>query len=211
MAQPQWLAEYVKSDRAREVAKNLGHKRRRHGASQPGDPAHSTYRSWQAMKRRCDSPRDTFYARYGGRGITYDPRWAGFDAFLADMGERPQGTTLDRVDNDGPYEKSNCRWATASEQRNNHPQARGWKVRNKKPVVYADKAVVCMDGCGATGVTKSVVAEWRCPECRVIARRRFVNAWRAKPKAPCSAGACEKPQLSKGLCSMHYQRAREVA
>lgn len=211
MAQPDWLTDYARSDRGREAARELGYQRRTHGASQPGAPAHATYRSWQAMKRRCGSPQDTFYGRYGGRGITYDPRWAKFEAFLADMGERPQGTTLDRVDNDGPYTKENCRWATPAEQRVNHPQPRGWKVKNRKPVQYADKTVECMDGCGATGVTKATVARWRCPECRKAARHRFVYAWRAKPKEPCAEVGCDSPRLSKGLCSKHYQRARKAA
>jgi hypothetical protein len=79
-----------------------------------------TYRSWLHMKERCTNSRCHAYASYGGRGITVCERWsASFENFLADMGKRPDGKTLDRIDNDGNYEPSNCRWATASEQRRN--------------------------------------------------------------------------------------------
>jgi len=75
--------------------------------------------SWKNMWRRCTDPTVAGYAGYGGRGITVCGRWRSFEHFLADMGERPAGMTLDRIQNDGHYDPSNCRWATASEQRMN--------------------------------------------------------------------------------------------
>lgn len=76
-------------------------------------------RSWHAMRGRCLTKSSGDYPLYGGRGITVDPRWNTFEAFLADMGERPPGHSLDRIDFNGPYTKANCRWATAETQSRN--------------------------------------------------------------------------------------------
>lgn len=77
-----------------------------------------TYKSWQAMKGRC-SGRLSKPEYYVGRGITVCERWLDFSAFLADMGERPPGTTLDRIDGSKGYEPGNCRWATKVQQMRN--------------------------------------------------------------------------------------------
>ena len=78
------------------------------------------YRSWTAMKQRCTNSKHTAYQNYGGRGIRITFEWlVSFEQFLEDMGPRPLGTTLDRIDNDGNYEPGNCRWASKSEQSKN--------------------------------------------------------------------------------------------
>lgn len=88
---------------------------KKHGMT--GSPTH---RTWISMRRRCNETSHDQYKYYGGAGITVCERWqTSFENFLADMGERPQGTTLDRKDPKGNYEPSNCRWATQKEQMNN--------------------------------------------------------------------------------------------
>jgi len=72
------------------------------------------------MLQRCNNPRAAKYGNHGGRGIVVCERWRSFVNFLADMGERPIGRTLDRRDNDGNYEPGNCRWATTQEQNQNN-------------------------------------------------------------------------------------------
>ena len=97
------------------LAKSCGCKKIKHGhATRPHYS--TTYSTWSDMKRRClNSKRKDFYL-YGGRGIKVCDRWMTFEPFLIDMGEKPIGMTLDRINTNGNYELSNCRWATAAEQ-----------------------------------------------------------------------------------------------
>jgi hypothetical protein len=105
--------------------------KRLHGLGKP--PA---WRSWYAMRRRCSqsSPHRRWYF---DRGITVCERWVNFPEFLADMGHRPAGTSLDRIDNNKGYEPGNCRWATPTEQRNNR--------RDSKLYTYAGKTMTLTD------------------------------------------------------------------
>lgn len=75
-----------------------------------------TYKSWVAMRQRCQKPGVTGYKNYGGAGVRVCPRWDSFENFLADMGERPAGTTLGRFGDKGNYEPGNCAWQTSKEQ-----------------------------------------------------------------------------------------------
>lgn len=95
-----------------------------------GRKEHSLYRTWTGMRRRCTAVDAHNYRYYGGRGIAVCARWEDFGAFVADMGERPPSTTLDRINNDGNYEPGNCRWATRKQQRSNRRE----RVRKEYPI-----------------------------------------------------------------------------
>ena len=91
-----------------------------HGHNKGGTGNQSPeWNSWSSMLKRCKNPNNRNYRHYGGRGIIVCPQWSEFVNFLSDMGSRPKGKTLDRIDVNGNYEPSNCRWATLSEQQRN--------------------------------------------------------------------------------------------
>lgn len=123
------------------------------------------YRSWADMHARCRVKNKDFL-RYGARGITVCPEWNSFVVFFEDMGERPHGKTLERINNDMGYYPENCRWATQAEQSRN--KSSGWPRPNAGP----DAQYFCKNGhdkriTGTHGVTKA------CAQCQRNATARY--------------------------------------
>ncbi len=134
---------------AKETSARQGRSMRRHGMCNTG-----TYKSWNAMLDRVRHRSD-----YGGRGITACVRWLAFENFLADMGERPKNASIGRIDNDGNYEPSNCRWEVPAQQMNNR--------RNTQYVT-------------AFGETKALTLWFGDARCAVVGatfRNRIRNGW----------------------------------
>ena len=105
----------IAREKSAERAPSLIRGNRTHGMS--GTPE---YESWSAMVQRCTNPSNPAYSDYGGRGVTVCDRWRiSFEAFYADMGPRPAGTSIDRIDVNGTYRPDNCRWATRKQQQRN--------------------------------------------------------------------------------------------
>lgn len=120
-----------------------------------------TWLAWRNLLSRCDSPKDKDYPRYGGRGIIVCVRWReSYGAFLADMGERPPGATIDRIDYDGPYAPENCRWATITQQNRNK--------RNNHRLMYAGETLTIAEWSERTAIP------WH------TLRRRVAVGWSAE-------------------------------
>ena len=119
------------------MVKRIGHQYYTKRMGRHGRVGSPTYISWSSMKTRVTNPRTRTADRYIHRGIDMDPRWSDFSEFLADMGERPAGTSLDRIDNNNGYWPDNCRWATRVDQTRN--QARNVFVElNGERIVLAE-------------------------------------------------------------------------
>lgn len=95
------------------------------------DTSHPSYWVWNQMIQRCCNPSNRAYDRYGGRGITVCDKWKSWKGFFEDMGDPPDGLTLDRIDNSKGYYKENCQWATPTEQNENRRNTRRITFRGK--------------------------------------------------------------------------------
>jgi hypothetical protein len=125
---------------------------RKHGHAKKAGPTRE-YVTWLSMVSRCTRPADKSYSRYGGRGITVCERWrSGFAAFLGDMGAKPSGMTLERIDNGGPYSPENCKWGTPKEQARNR--------RSTRTVICQGKVVSIAEAAEVTGLQYSTIW-WR--------------------------------------------------
>jgi hypothetical protein len=107
------------------------------------------YRTWKDMRSRCNTPTDTDYPDYGGRGIRVCERWNDFAAFYADMGDRPRGMSIDRIDVNDDYAPDNCRWATAKEQANNK--------RSNHRIEFQGETKTLQQWCDELGIEQSKV------------------------------------------------------
>lgn len=125
----------------------------RHGHAKRFDGRQSPeYMVWSNMRRRCYDPKNAAFKNYGGRGITVCPEWKeDFAVFIADMGERPKDTTLDRIDNNGNYEPGNCRWATHLQQARNS--------RKNRRIVAFGHVKTLSEWAEITGMKRESIAE----------------------------------------------------
>lgn len=131
--------------------------RTKHGKARRGQAKSVEYNVWSCMIGRCRNTKDK---RYGGRGIKVCERWQSFEAFYQDMGDRPEGHTLDRIDVNGNYEPSNCRWATNEEQSSNK--------RNSVFIEAFGKRQTAAQWSAETGVKQATI------------RARLKNGWDAE-------------------------------
>jgi hypothetical protein len=107
------------------------------------------YQSWVSMRRRCLNPTDAKYPIYGGRGITICEAWSDFAQFFADMGHPPEGYTIDRVDPNGNYEPTNCRWATPYQQAQN--------MRHTKRLTWNEQTHTISEWSAKFGVSRDTI------------------------------------------------------
>lgn len=109
-----------------------------------------TYKSWSTMRERCTNPKKSSFKDYGGRGINVCDRWSTFENFYADMGDRPRGMTLERVNPDGNYEPNNCKWASSHEQARNK--------RSNRRITFNGETRIISDWDKALGFSKGVIS-----------------------------------------------------
>jgi hypothetical protein len=131
-----------------------------------------SYQSWSHMKQRCLNPKNDRWKDYGGRGIKMCPEWISFYEFYADMGERPLGTSLERRDLNGPYDKDNCYWATPRQQQNN--------TRLNKKYDFRGESLTCPEIARRIGINKNtlrlrIFRGWSVEEAisRTVVKRKY--------------------------------------
>lgn len=146
------------------------------------------------MKDRCLNPKHKAFSDYGGRGITICDRWMVFENFLADMGERPDGMEIDRIDNDGNYEPGNCRWVTSAENKRN--------TRRNVWITHDGRTMCLEDWSTETGLPKETL------------RSRILRGWDAEKALTTPPGAANKRMIThdgETLCLAEWARRLGVS
>lgn len=134
-----------------------------------GASEHPLYKSWYAMHARCYDPRCHIYKSYGARGIAVCSSWNTFEIFCSDMGERPLGHTLDRINVNGDYEPSNCRWSSYKSQARNRRDSR-------PPILFRGSMMTPPQIADVTGVHQNNIYRWIDQGADVDSRvRRYLN------------------------------------
>lgn len=126
--------------------RNTSNRCRTHGMS-----GTNSYLRWQGMMNRCRNIKDISYKNYGGRGITVCERWTNYSNFISDMGQAPEGCSLDRIDNNGNYEPGNCKWSTVSEQSRNK--------RSNRIISFQGKSQALIDWAREIGIDQASLRE----------------------------------------------------
>lgn len=140
-----------------------------------GETGTLAYDAWGGMRSRCNNPKDKNYESYGGRGIKICKRWDSFRLFMKDMGEKPSAAhSIDRIDNDGDYMPSNCKWSTKEEQIYNRRNSKIW-------VVFGVEYQRCKDAAAQFGVCDMTIRAW----CEGIKSKKYPypprqNCWSRK-------------------------------
>lgn len=140
-----------RTSRIKEKQKCAGCAQVRHGHNKAHNPS-KTYMSWQDMKKRCQNPNEKMYQYYGGRGISVCQRWQKFENFLADMGECPEGYSIEREDSNGDYEPGNCAWIPRKDQSKNR--------RGVLKICYNNKQLSLAEAAALFRVDRRTVSRW---------------------------------------------------
>ncbi len=177
-----------------------------------------TYHSWADMRRRCLNPEYAKYHNHGGRGISIDPNWVdNYDQFVADMGFRPKGLTLERKDNEGNYTPDNCIWATYAQQNRNR--------RGNNKITFQEKTQTITDWAKEVGLSVRAIqsrVDQGMPLERVLDPKPLIapseHGSKARYTLGCRCDACREASSAKkrdwyarnpGQSKKHYYRMKE--